>query len=100
MQRATPTARGDRVRAIDPMPKNVQPMLALLAADIPRDQDDYSFEYKWDGVRAIAYYDGRRLVLKSRNDLEITQRYPELQSLGEMLGKTTAVLDGEIIALD
>src|SRR5438477_12025477 len=100
MQRASPIARGRRIRAIEPMPTNVQPMLALLAAEVPRDQANYSFEYKWDGVRAIAYYDGRRLSLKSRNDLEITPRYPELQSLREMIGKTPAVLDGEIIALD
>src|SRR5439155_20899350 len=100
MQRATTIARRRPRRAIDPIPTSVQPMLALLASDLPRDQENYSFEYKWDGVRAICYYDGRRVTLRSRNDLEITPRYPELHSLGHAIGKTTAVLDGEIIARD
>ena len=82
------------------MPTNVAPMLAVLAADVPSDPHNYAFEYKWDGVRAIGYYDGKRLELRSRNDLIITQRYPELHSLGEAIGKTPVVLDGEIIALD
>lgn len=76
------------------------PMLATLANGIPIPEDDYMFEYKWDGIRAICYYDGRRLQLRSRNNLEITQRYPELHALGHALGPQSAVLDGEIIAMD
>src|SRR6266571_5338401 len=84
----------------DPMPTNIAPMLALLAQSIPQDADNYFFEYKWDGVRAICYYDGRHLRLSSRNDLDITPRYPELHALTDALGKTSAILDGEIIAMD
>jgi bifunctional non-homologous end joining protein LigD len=82
------------------MPASIRPMLATLSASLPADQERWSFEYKWDGVRAIAYWDGRRLKIESRNQLEITHRYPELHALAEAMGSRTLVLDGEIVALD
>jgi len=81
------------------MPRSIAPMLALLS-DLPADPDNYSFEYKWDGVRAIAFWDGSRLRLQSRNLLDITSNYPELAALGRALGRRRAILDGEIVALD
>jgi bifunctional non-homologous end joining protein LigD len=75
-------------------------MLATLAATLPASPQRWSFEYKWDGIRAITYWDGRRLSIESRNQLEITHRYPELHLLGEAVGSRTVVLDGEIVALD
>jgi bifunctional non-homologous end joining protein LigD len=84
-----------------PMPAHVRPMLAVLARELPADADHYGFEYKWDGVRGLCYWDGRRLTLESRNLLDITHRYPELQLLGKALGRRhSAILDGEILALD
>src|SRR5690348_16279750 len=82
-----------------PMPRSIAPMLALLS-DLPADPDNYSFEYKWDGVRAIAFWDGARLRLQSRNLLDVTSNYPELAALGRALGRRRAILDGEIVALD
>ena len=82
------------------MPAHIMPMLAVLAPHLPTKQERWGFEFKWDGVRAICYYDGKRVELRSRNDLEITQRYPELHGLRDAIGDTPAVLDGEIIALD
>ena len=85
------------------MPQHVEPMLALLSAHLPNDGKRWAFEYKWDGVRAIAYHtpdaQGGWLI-ESRNQLDITRRYPELDALHAALGKRTAVLDGEIVALD
>lgn len=60
----------------------------------------YGYEFKWDGIRAIAYHDARGLRLLSRNRLDVTQAFPELQPLSARLGGHTAVLDGEIVALD
>lgn len=74
-------------------------MLAVLG-ELPRNPDDYAFEYKWDGIRALAFWDGKRLTLHSRNQLDITRRYPELTDLGAALGRKPAILDGEIVALD
>src|SRR5262245_13196486 len=82
-----------------PMPRHVPPMLAVLS-ELPSDPGNWAFEYKWDGVRAIAYNDRKSLTILSRNQLEITRRYPELHDLRKALGKHEVVLDGEIIALD
>jgi bifunctional non-homologous end joining protein LigD len=68
---------------------------------VPPDDDNYCFEYKWDGVRAIAYIDGAAgFRLESRNQLDITRRYPELRALADALADHRVVLDGEIVALD
>lgn len=74
-------------------------MLATLST-MPVDEQAYAFEYKWDGVRAICYYDGAELRLESRNLLPITHRYPELWGLGRALKRRRVVLDGEVVALD
>lgn len=86
-----------KVRA-QPLPARIEPMLATPAS-LPADSGQWAFEYKWDGVRCMAYWDGRSLTLRSRNQIRITQRYPELQSLGDHLPPGT-ILDGEIVALD
>ena len=83
----------------EPMPDRIQPMLARTGP-LPRDDDDWAYEIKWDGVRAIGYADGGRLRLESRNGNNITPRYPELRELGRALGTHEAVLDGEVVALE
>jgi bifunctional non-homologous end joining protein LigD len=83
----------------DPMPAHVVPMMARLS-DLPKRDRDYGFEVKWDGVRALAYCEGGRIHLESRNLRDITRQYPELSKLGRALGSRRAVLDGEIVALD
>jgi bifunctional non-homologous end joining protein LigD len=75
-------------------------MMASLSG-LPRDRQHYGFEYKWDGVRAIAYVERGHVRIESRNQLDITRRYPELQMLADALGtEARAILDGEIVALD
>src|SRR4030088_993615 len=75
-------------------------MLAVLADGLPADDDRHAFEFKWDGIRAMCYWDGDRLRLQTRNRHEITVRYPELWALRDALHGRRAVLDGEIVALD
>src|SRR5438309_1571959 len=75
-------------------------MLATLARDLPAEQDAWTFEFKWDGIRAIALWDGSRLRLETRNLRDVTVSWPELHGLGEVLGKRPCILDGEIAALD
>jgi bifunctional non-homologous end joining protein LigD len=82
------------------MPALVPPMLATLAQGLPAKPADYAFEYKWDGVRAIARWDGQTFSLQSRNQLDITARYPELWPLAAGFGSRPRMLDGEVIALD
>lgn len=82
------------------MPALVAPMLATLSPNLPANPADYSFEYKWDGVRAILRWDGHDLFLQSRNQLDITARYPELWPISKLFGSRQVMLDGEVIALD
>jgi bifunctional non-homologous end joining protein LigD len=84
----------------EPMPDQIAPMLATLAPALPVDASAYGYEVKWDGVRALAYVDGGRARFVGRRGNEITSRYPELRGLGEALGATPVVLDGEIVAFD
>ncbi|TML28976.1 MAG: DNA ligase D [Actinobacteria bacterium] len=95
IHRMDPPERAGR----DPMPERVVPMLAKLGP-LPRDEERYGFEVKWDGVRAIAYAEPGRLRLQSRNLNDITARYPEVRGLARELGARTAVLDGEVVAFD
>ncbi len=82
-----------------PLPDLVRPMLATPDG-LPRDETNWAFELKWDGVRAISYVDGGRVTLRSRGDHDVTSTYPELRRLGEQLGATQVVLDGEVVAFD
>lgn len=80
------------------MPSQVEPMLAKTG-QLPKDWENWGFEFKWDGIRAIMYWDGNKIRIESRNMLDITFRYPELTDVGKCLGRN-AVVDGEIIAID
>ena len=82
------------------MPGVVDPMLAQLAGDVPAAEDRWGFEFKWDGIRAVTFWDGTAVRLQTRNRKEVTFRYPELRPISEALGPHLAVLDGEIVALD
>jgi bifunctional non-homologous end joining protein LigD len=82
------------------MPALVRPMLAVLREELPRDDDKYAYEFKWDGVRATVYVQGGRPRVLSRNDRDVTASYPELRALAESLGSCQVILDGEIVAMD
>jgi len=81
------------------MPRVVQPMLATLV-DEPFSDDEWLFEIKWDGYRAVAFIEDGRVRLVSRNQNEFTPEFPELQALAKAVNAKQAVLDGEIVALD
>jgi bifunctional non-homologous end joining protein LigD len=80
------------------MPSDLPPMLAKPGS-LPKNQQDYGFEIKWDGIRAIAYITDQRIILQSRNRKDITNQYPEISAIGKVLGGKQVVLDGEIVAL-
>jgi bifunctional non-homologous end joining protein LigD len=81
------------------MPHSIRPMLATLV-DQPFDSDDFLYEIKWDGYRAVAFLDGKSVRLVSRNQNDLTSAYPELQDLPQWVKARTAIIDGEIVALD
>jgi bifunctional non-homologous end joining protein LigD len=81
------------------MPTTIHPMLAT-PVDEPFDGPEWLFEIKWDGYRAIAFIEDGKLRLVSRNQNELTPRYPELKDLPKFVKAKTAILDGEVVALD
>jgi bifunctional non-homologous end joining protein LigD len=82
-----------------PMPRTVIPMLATLV-NRAFSHPEWLFETKWDGVRALCFLTPGQTRFVSRNEKEISVRYPELADLSAFVKAETAVLDGEIVALD
>jgi bifunctional non-homologous end joining protein LigD len=82
-----------------PMPSAIHPMLAE-SIDEPFDGKDWLFEIKWDGYRAVTFIENGKARLVSRNQNDLTPRYPELKDLPKFVKAKTAILDGEVVALD
>jgi bifunctional non-homologous end joining protein LigD len=81
------------------MPRSIAPMLAS-PGQLPPDEDDWAFELKWDGIRAISYVEADRARFVSRNDNDLTASFTELQPPDGSVAFGRAVLDGEIVAFD
>jgi bifunctional non-homologous end joining protein LigD len=82
-----------------PMPSTIHPMLATPVNE-PFDGAEWLFEIKWDGYRAVAFIEDGKLRLVSRNQNELTGRFPELKDLPKFVHAKNAILDGEVVALD
>jgi bifunctional non-homologous end joining protein LigD len=100
---AKPKAKGAKSAANgkpDPIPTSIHPELATLI-DAPFDDDDWLFEIKWDGFRAIASIDADgEVTLTSRNGKDFASRFPSLTSIGQAFTTVPALVDGEIVAFD
>ena len=87
----------------EPLPERLSPMLAT-AGELPSGKaapkGEWSFEFKWDGVRVLLWIDGGRPRAESRNGNDMTTAFPELRDLAEAVGSDQVVLDGELVALD
>jgi bifunctional non-homologous end joining protein LigD len=80
--------------------KRYKPMLATLTSELPKGED-WRYEVKWDGYRALAYVRGGECELVSRNGNLLTERFSEVAAAVPRALKTpSAVLDGEVCALD
>ncbi len=81
-----------------PMPDWIAPMLAK-AGTLPSDDDErWAYEIKWDGIRAIAVSEPGTLKLLTRNQNEVSGRYPELRPFNRALSHHRTILDGEVVA--
>ena len=76
----------------------LKPMLATLIAE-PFDGGDWVFEVKWDGFRIVARIEDGEVTLFSRGGKDVTKTYPAVAAALTKV-KRTAVLDGELVALD
>jgi bifunctional non-homologous end joining protein LigD len=84
-----------------PLPELVRPMLAVPGELPPAAEDDqWRYEMKWDGVRAVAYVQGGSVRLMSRNDLDVSRSYPEVLALPDALRTVAGVVDGELVTFD
>ena len=81
-------------------PTDLAPMLATSGTVDQLVGDDWRFEGKWDGIRALAAIGNGALRLTSRTGRDITTGYPELVELLDLTAGHSVVLDGEIVALD
>ena len=83
----------------EPMPERLAPMLATAGPLAVGRPDEWAYEFKWDGVRAIVRVEDGRPRVTTRNGNDITRAVPELRSMAESLGSRPAILDGELIVL-
>lgn len=96
----SPVVKGLGLAAVKrPMPSTIHPMLATPVSE-PFDGPEWLFEIKWDGYRAVAFIEAGKVRLVSRNQNDLTPRYPELKDLPEFVKAKQAILDGEVVALD
>jgi bifunctional non-homologous end joining protein LigD len=79
--------------------RRIEPMLALVSPKLPVGPD-WSYEVKWDGYRALLHKNGRRLALLSRRRADLTRTYPSIVAAAGEIHADSAILDGEIVALD
>ncbi len=81
------------------MPAALEPMLATLVDQPPRGEQ-WLYEVKWDGIRAIAFLDSEEVRITSRSGLRCDRQYPELAVMPHQMAARQAILDGEIAVLD
>ena len=92
-----PRLHNAAVRA--PMPRHFEPMLPTLVHK-PFSSNQWLFEPKWDGWRAMCFVTDNEAQFMSRRRNSLDERFPQLRQARKVIKATTAVLDGEIVALD
>src|SRR5262249_54094387 len=76
----------------------IEPMLLLRTDSLPSGEQ-WLYELKLDGYRAIAFKRNGAVYLRSRNDNDFNARYPDVVKALSKLPENT-VIDGEIVAFD
>lgn len=71
-------------------------MLAKAATGIP-EGENWVYEPKWDGFRALVFFDGQEVRLQSRDLKPLNRYFPELEAGLKLVLPAPAVLDGEIV---
>lgn len=80
------------------IPTGMKPMLATLV-DEPFDDEDWQYEVKWDGYRALAFLNKGEVQLLSRNNKSFNEKFYPIYELLKTF-KIDAVFDGEILVLN
>ena len=58
--------------------------------------NNYIYELKYDGIRALIYINSKNIKIYTRNKIDVTYLFPELKKLKNLTNSNT-ILDGEII---
>jgi bifunctional non-homologous end joining protein LigD len=66
----------------------------------PFSSRDFIYELKFDGWRALCFLRDGKAQLVSRHKNSLSERFPQLREIGKLVKANTAILDGEIVALD
>ena len=74
-------------------------MAALLVDRLP-EGDAWLYEVKFDGYRALLIKNSTAVQIRSRNEKDFTPRYPAVAAAAGRLHAATAVVDGELVAVD
>ena len=94
-----PPPKGSRSTPQRTSPAFVTPMAAQVVKRLP-EGDDWIYELKFDGYRALIIKDEQRVELRSRKNKDLTGMYRGIAAAGLRLKADQAVVDGEIVALD
>jgi ATP-dependent DNA ligase len=78
-----------------PVEPPIAPMLGKLVRELPR--GEFVYEPKWDGFRCLAFREGGRVELRSRNDRPLGRYFPELVAAVSEVRAEAFALDGEIL---
>lgn len=102
---ATAVAKAAPIKKEKPDPKLpaakaafVDPMKALLVEKLPA--GEWKLELKFDGIRAVILKEGKKVQVLTRNRKDYTERFSEIAQAVAKLPVKSAVLDGEVVALD
>ena len=69
------------------------------SGQLPRNEQDYGFEVKWDGIRTVLFSDHGHITAPPQLH-DFTPRYPEVREFSRAQGARRLILDGEIVAFD
>jgi bifunctional non-homologous end joining protein LigD len=81
------------------IPFRVRPMLATLVRE-PFHEHGWIYEEKYDGYRILAYKEGKRVKLMSRNAIDRTARFPHIAEAIRKLRHDNLLFDGEVAVFD
>lgn len=84
---------------VDFLKDEIAPMLSDSATTLPLNNEDYIYEVKWDGIRALISLEDGQLRIRSRNQNDITKQFPELLIADKAFRATNGLFDAEIVCL-
>jgi len=86
-------------RSLHAAPRFISPMKATAVTELPKG-DEWIYEVKWDGYRALGLKHGDEARLLSLKEKDLTSDFPTVAGAVGSIRAGTALIDGEIVAVD